>query len=119
MPFALWKHHRRHVIWGVAVYALTWIPAGVRLDRYGSRRRLIAGASLMAGSQVGFALISDVRLAIAASFATSDSAHGRSVNPATTTETSPACTSRSVVTQRHNVLIRANCATTAAFGDRT
>jgi sugar phosphate permease len=48
------------------VYAAMQVPVGVLLDRFGSRRLLVAGAALMGGGQLMFALASDVRLAIAA-----------------------------------------------------
>jgi MFS family permease len=50
----------------LAVYALMQIPAGVLLDRFGSRALLVAGGLLMAGGQLGFALVTDVRWAIGA-----------------------------------------------------
>jgi MFS family permease len=50
----------------LAVYALMQVPVGVLLDRYGSRRLLTVGAALMGTGQLGFALVGDVRLAIAA-----------------------------------------------------
>jgi sugar phosphate permease len=50
----------------LAVYAGLQIPVGVLLDRFGSRRLLLTGATLMAGGQFAFAMVSDVRLAIAA-----------------------------------------------------
>lgn len=50
----------------LAVYALMQVPVGVLLDRFGSRRLLLLGAFLMGLGQLGFALVSDVRLAIAA-----------------------------------------------------
>jgi MFS family permease len=48
------------------VYAAMQVPVGILLDRLGSRRLLVAGAALMAGGQLLFALASDVRLAIVA-----------------------------------------------------
>jgi MFS family permease len=50
----------------LAVYALMQIPAGVLLDRFGSKKLLVAGGVLMAAGQTGFALVHDVRWAIAA-----------------------------------------------------
>ncbi|MEV5769306.1 MFS transporter [Micromonospora sp. NPDC052213] len=50
----------------LAVYALMQVPVGVLLDRFGSRRLLIAGGALMVAGQVCFALATDVRLAVAA-----------------------------------------------------
>ncbi|HEX6497556.1 MAG TPA: MFS transporter [Micromonosporaceae bacterium] len=50
----------------LAVYAAMQIPVGVLLDRFGSRRLLTVGATLMASGQVLFALTGDLRLAIAA-----------------------------------------------------
>jgi sugar phosphate permease len=50
----------------LAVYASMQIPAGVLLDRFGSKRLLAAGALLMGGGQLVFALATDIRLAIAA-----------------------------------------------------
>src|SRR3954452_24630025 len=48
----------------LAVYALMQIPAGVLLDRFGSRALLAVGGTVMAIGQLGFALVSDVRWAI-------------------------------------------------------
>jgi MFS family permease len=50
----------------LAVYAAMQVPVGLLLDRYGSRRLLIVGATLMAVGQLAFALATDVRPAIAA-----------------------------------------------------
>ncbi|MEU4644818.1 MFS transporter [Micromonospora sp. NPDC023814] len=50
----------------LAVYALMQVPVGVLLDRFGSRRLLIAGGALMVAGQACFALATDVRLAVAA-----------------------------------------------------
>src|SRR5439155_7525821 len=50
----------------LAVYAGMQIPVGLLLDRFGSRRLLAAGAALMAAGQLGFAFVTDVRLAIVA-----------------------------------------------------
>jgi sugar phosphate permease len=48
------------------VYAAMQVPVGILLDRFGSRRLLIAGATLMGGGQLLFALAPDVRLAVVA-----------------------------------------------------
>ncbi|OKI69685.1 MFS transporter [Micromonospora sp. CB01531] len=50
----------------LAVYAAMQVPVGVLLDRFGSRRLLLAGGALMAAGQLCFALATDVRLAVAA-----------------------------------------------------
>ncbi|MFB9238074.1 nitrate/nitrite transporter [Plantactinospora siamensis] len=50
----------------LAVYAVMQIPVGVLLDRFGSRRLLLAGGALMAAGQLVFALATDVRLAVLA-----------------------------------------------------
>jgi sugar phosphate permease len=50
----------------LVVYAAMQVPVGVLLDRFGSRRLLVAGAALMGGGQLLFAVASDVRLAIVA-----------------------------------------------------
>ncbi|MEU1604535.1 MFS transporter [Micromonospora matsumotoense] len=50
----------------LAVYAAMQIPVGVLLDRYGSRRLLLAGGALMVTGQLCFAVATDVRLAVAA-----------------------------------------------------
>ncbi|UOY02200.1 MFS transporter [Blastococcus sp. PRF04-17] len=50
----------------LAVYAALQIPVGVALDRFGSRRMILAGALTMAGGQLVLALASDVPTAIAA-----------------------------------------------------
>ncbi|MFI6229562.1 nitrate/nitrite transporter [Micromonospora echinospora] len=50
----------------LAVYAAMQVPVGVLLDRFGSRRLLIAGGALMVAGQLCFALATDVPLAIAA-----------------------------------------------------
>ncbi|MEV6815765.1 MFS transporter [Micromonospora sp. NPDC051296] len=49
----------------LAVYALMQVPVGVLLDRFGSRRLLITGGVLMVAGQLCFALVTDVRLAVA------------------------------------------------------
>ncbi|MCW3819258.1 MFS transporter [Micromonospora sp. DR5-3] len=50
----------------LAVYAAMQVPVGVLLDRFGSRRLLLAGGALMVAGQLCFALATDVRLAVAA-----------------------------------------------------
>jgi MFS family permease len=50
----------------LAVYAAMQIPVGILLDRYGSRRMLLTGATLMAAGQLTFALAPDIWLAIGA-----------------------------------------------------
>ena len=50
----------------LAVYAAMQVPVGVLLDRYGSRRLLLAGGALMVAGQLLFAVASDVPLAVAA-----------------------------------------------------
>ncbi|MFI6326954.1 nitrate/nitrite transporter [Micromonospora chersina] len=50
----------------LAVYAAMQIPVGVLLDRYGSRRLLLAGGALMVAGQLCFAVATDVRLAVVA-----------------------------------------------------
>ncbi|MEU0082329.1 MFS transporter [Micromonospora tulbaghiae] len=50
----------------LAVYAVMQVPVGVLLDRYGSRRLLLAGGALMVAGQVMFAVAGDVPLAVAA-----------------------------------------------------
>jgi MFS family permease len=50
----------------LAVYAAMQIPVGILLDRFGSRRMLLAGTVFMAAGQVTFAVASDVWLAIGA-----------------------------------------------------
>ncbi|NED51071.1 MFS transporter [Micromonospora aurantiaca] len=50
----------------LAVYAVMQVPVGVLLDRYGSRRLLLAGGTLMVAGQVMFAVAGDVPLAVAA-----------------------------------------------------
>jgi MFS family permease len=50
----------------LAVYAGMQIPAGVLLDRYGSKRLLITGALLMATAQTVFAAADDLRTALLA-----------------------------------------------------
>ncbi|MEU3458101.1 MFS transporter [Micromonospora sp. NPDC006766] len=50
----------------LAVYAAMQVPVGVLLDRFGSRRMLVAGGVLMVAGQLCFAVATDVRLAVAA-----------------------------------------------------
>ncbi|WP_433204683.1 MFS transporter [Dactylosporangium sp. CS-047395] len=50
----------------LAVYAGMQIPVGVLLDRFGSRRLLIAGGALMLAGQLVFAFAGDIGTAIAA-----------------------------------------------------
>jgi MFS family permease len=50
----------------LAVYAGLQVPVGVALDRFGSRRMILAGALTMAAGQLVLALASDVPTAIAA-----------------------------------------------------
>jgi MFS family permease len=48
------------------VYALMQIPVGVLLDRFGSKRMLLAGAALMVAGQLVLAVATDVQAALAA-----------------------------------------------------
>ncbi|WP_208092259.1 MFS transporter [Blastococcus xanthinilyticus] len=50
----------------LAVYAGLQVPVGVALDRFGSRRMILAGAVTMAAGQLVLALATDVPTAIAA-----------------------------------------------------
>jgi MFS family permease len=50
----------------LAVYAALQIPVGVALDRFGSRRMILAGAVTMAAGQLVLALAADVPTAVAA-----------------------------------------------------
>src|SRR5688572_22013546 len=50
----------------LAVYAALQVPVGVALDRFGSRRMILAGAVTMAAGQLVLALASDVPTALAA-----------------------------------------------------
>ena len=50
----------------LAVYAALQIPVGLALDRFGSRRLLVAGALTMAAGQLTLALAGDVPTAVAA-----------------------------------------------------
>ncbi|MEH3140832.1 MAG: MFS transporter [Mycobacterium kyogaense] len=54
------------VVLQVVVYAGAQIPAGLLLDRYGSRALILAGATLMAVGQLTLALTDSLPLAIAA-----------------------------------------------------
>ncbi len=54
------------VVLQVVVYAGAQVPAGILLDRYGSRVLIIAGAALMAAGQLALALTSSLPLAIGA-----------------------------------------------------
>ncbi|MCW2634503.1 MAG: Transporter, superfamily [Blastococcus sp.] len=50
----------------LAVYAVLQVPVGVALDRFGSRRMILAGALTMAAGQLVLALATDVPTAMAA-----------------------------------------------------
>jgi MFS family permease len=50
----------------LAVYAALQVPVGVALDRFGSRRMILAGAATMAAGQLVLALATDVPTAVAA-----------------------------------------------------
>ncbi|GAB7069144.1 MFS transporter [Mycolicibacterium hodleri] len=54
------------VVLQVVVYAAAQVPAGILLDRYGSRVLIVAGAALMAGGQLLLALTESLPLAIGA-----------------------------------------------------
>lgn len=54
------------VVLQVVVYACAQVPAGVLLDRYGSRVLIVAGGTLMATGQLTMALTSSLPLAIGA-----------------------------------------------------
>ncbi len=54
------------VVLQVVVYAGAQVPAGVLLDRYGSRVLIVAGAALMAAGQLTLALTESLPLAIGA-----------------------------------------------------
>lgn len=48
------------------VYAMLQVPVGVLIDRYGSKRLIIAGSLVMAGAQATFAVAQSLPLAFAA-----------------------------------------------------
>ena len=50
----------------LAVYAAMQVPVGVALDRFGSRRMIVAGSLTMAAGQLVLALAGDVPTAVAA-----------------------------------------------------
>jgi MFS family permease len=54
------------VVLQVVVYAAAQVPAGLLLDRFGSRALIVAGAALMAAGQLILALTSSLPLAIGA-----------------------------------------------------
>ena len=54
------------VVLQVVVYAGAQVPAGLRLDRYGSRALIASGAALMASGQLGLAFTESLPAAIAA-----------------------------------------------------
>lgn len=54
------------VVLQVVVYAGAQVPAGILLDRYGSRALIVAGAALMASGQLLLALTESLPLAIGA-----------------------------------------------------
>ena len=54
------------VVLQVVVYAGAQVPAGLLLDRYGSRVLIVAGAALMASGQITLALTESLPLAIGA-----------------------------------------------------
>jgi MFS family permease len=54
------------VVLQVVVYAAAQVPAGVLLDRFGSRVLIVSGAALMAGGQLLLALTESLPLAIGA-----------------------------------------------------
>lgn len=54
------------VVLQVAVYAAAQIPAGVLLDRFGSRAMIVLGAALMASGQLALALTESLPVAIGA-----------------------------------------------------
>ena len=54
------------VVLQVVVYAGAQVPAGVLLDRYGSRVLIVAGAALMSSGQLLLALTESLPLAIGA-----------------------------------------------------
>ncbi|AQA04352.1 MFS transporter [Mycobacterium sp. MS1601] len=54
------------VVLQVIVYALAQVPAGLLLDRFGSRAMIVAGGSLMAAGQLTLAFTESLPLAVAA-----------------------------------------------------
>src|SRR3954468_20370822 len=50
----------------LAVYAALQVPVGVALDRFGSRKMIVAGAVTMAAGQLVLALAGDVPTAVVA-----------------------------------------------------
>ena len=54
------------VVLQVVVYACAQVPAGLLLDRYGSRALIVSGATLMATGQLILAVTESLPLAIAA-----------------------------------------------------
>jgi MFS family permease len=54
------------VVLQVVVYAAAQVPAGVLLDRFGSRALIVSGAALMAGGQLLLALTESLPLALGA-----------------------------------------------------
>ena len=54
------------VVLQVVVYASAQVPAGLLLDRYGSRALIVTGATIMAVGQLGLALTTSLPLAIGA-----------------------------------------------------
>lgn len=54
------------VVLQVVVYAAAQVPAGVLLDRYGSRVLIVAGAAIMASGQLALAMTTSLPLAVAA-----------------------------------------------------
>jgi MFS family permease len=54
------------VVLQVIVYAGAQVPAGLLLDRFGSRALIVAGAALMAAGQLGLAFTESLPVAIAA-----------------------------------------------------
>ena len=54
------------VVLQVVAYAAAQVPAGVLLDRYGSRVLIVAGAAIMASGQLALAMTTSLPLAVAA-----------------------------------------------------
>jgi MFS family permease len=54
------------VVLQVIVYAAAQVPAGILLDRFGSRTLIVSGAALMAAGQLALALTASLPLAIGA-----------------------------------------------------